>query len=140
MIEELTGLTPPQDLSASRAIRTISPKSRLAALLFCLLPWPFALCGLQRLYAGKVKTGVLWILTLGLLGIGQLIDVILILTGGFRDGQGRLILDWNPGASLPSPTYQSAPNPPPLSPRHQMPRCLLPGSPGTEHLRPCGTQ
>ena len=111
MIEELTGLTPPQDLSASQAIHTVSPKSRLAALLFCLLPWPFGLCGLQRFYAGKIKTGILWILTFGLLGIGQLIDVILMLTGGFRDGQGRLIQDWNPGATSPSATYQPAPNP-----------------------------
>jgi TM2 domain-containing membrane protein YozV len=119
VVEELTGLTPPQDLSASKVNRPISPKSRLAALLFCLVPWPFALVGLQRLYAGKIKTGILWILTLGLLGIGQLIDVILILTGGFRDGQGRLILDWNPKAHVQTP--RPGPNPVQSVPEAPMP-------------------
>jgi TM2 domain-containing membrane protein YozV len=35
----------------------------------------FGLCGLHRFYIGKVGTGLLWLFTLGLLGIGQLIDL-----------------------------------------------------------------
>ncbi|KAA0215024.1 MAG: TM2 domain-containing protein [Leptolyngbya sp. PLA3] len=42
--------------------------------LCCLL----GLCGLHRFYMGKWITGLLWFFTLGLLGIGQLIDLILI--------------------------------------------------------------
>lgn len=42
--------------------------------LGCLL----GLCGLHRFYMGKWITGLLWFFTLGLLGIGQLIDLILI--------------------------------------------------------------
>jgi TM2 domain-containing membrane protein YozV len=42
--------------------------------LGCLLQ----LYGLQRLYNGKIFSGLLWMCTFGLLGVGQLIDLILI--------------------------------------------------------------
>lgn len=35
-------------------------------------------CGLQRLYAGKIGTGLLYLFTFGLLGIGQVVDLFLI--------------------------------------------------------------
>ncbi|MEN9214852.1 MAG: NINE protein [Gloeomargarita sp. DG_1_5_bins_55] len=36
------------------------------------------LCGLHRLYLGQVLPGLLWLLTLGLCGLGQLVDVFFI--------------------------------------------------------------
>ncbi|WP_432810521.1 NINE protein [Pantanalinema sp. GBBB05] len=42
--------------------------------LGCLLQ----LHGLQRLYNGKIATGLLWMFTFGLFGFGQLLDLVLI--------------------------------------------------------------
>jgi TM2 domain-containing membrane protein YozV len=50
--------------------------SGIAYLLWLLCFVGF--CGIHRFYAGRVITGVVWLLTFGLLGIGQLIDLLLI--------------------------------------------------------------
>jgi TM2 domain-containing membrane protein YozV len=40
--------------------------------------WLIGLGGLHRLYNGKIATGLLWLCTGGLLGIGQILDLLLI--------------------------------------------------------------
>ena len=35
-------------------------------------------CGLQRLYSGKIGTGLLYLFTFGLFGVGQIVDLFLI--------------------------------------------------------------
>lgn len=47
--------------------------------------------GVHRFMVGKIGTGVLYLLTLGLFGIGVLVDFILILAGMFTDKSGNEI-------------------------------------------------
>jgi TM2 domain-containing membrane protein YozV len=42
--------------------------------LVCLV----GVCGLHRIYLGRFWTGLLWLFTFGLLGIGQIIDLFLL--------------------------------------------------------------
>lgn len=69
----------------------ISSRSRLAALLLAIF---VGFLGIHRFYAGKVITGIIWLLTGGLLGVGVIIDVILIAIGVFRDKDGLVIQRW----------------------------------------------
>ncbi len=48
------------------------------SILFGYLLWIFGFTGAHRFYYGKQITGTIWFFTLGLLGIGWLIDVFLI--------------------------------------------------------------
>jgi TM2 domain-containing membrane protein YozV len=68
-----------------------SPKSRLVALLLILL---FNVLGIQRFYVGKIGTGILYLITLGGLGIWFLIDLVMIIVGSFKDKQGRVLSNW----------------------------------------------
>ncbi|HKV73910.1 MAG TPA: TM2 domain-containing protein [Gemmatimonadales bacterium] len=79
-----------------------SERSRLVALVLAVLLGMF---GGHRFYAGRVQSGVLMACTLGGLGLWWLYDVIVVGAGGFRDGEGRLITNWEPeGQRLPSPS------------------------------------
>jgi TM2 domain-containing membrane protein YozV len=74
----------------------VSPRSRLVALLFCIL---LGFLGVHRFYVGKSGTGILMLVTIGGLGIWQLIDLILIAVGSFRDKENRRVFRWmEPGS------------------------------------------
>lgn len=51
-------------------------KNGTAYLLW--LGWAFGLAGLHRIYNGKIASGLLWMVTFGFFGIGQLVDLLLI--------------------------------------------------------------
>ena len=83
------------EVSADDASTDVPPRFRMPALVLSLVPLVMMpMCGLHRFYVGKVYSGVLYMATLGLFGIGQLIDVILIALGEFRDAEGRLLTTW----------------------------------------------
>jgi TM2 domain-containing membrane protein YozV len=97
---------PSQNASSPTRLKiTGSSKSRLAAALLTLL---LGQLGIHRFYVGKKNTALLILLisisgyitiifsnagyaVLGILGLWVLIDFILISTGKFKDGTGRLI-------------------------------------------------
>ena len=66
----------------------MSNKSWVVTMLLCLF---LGYLGIHRFYAGKIWTGILYLFTGGLFGIGFVIDFIIICVGAFDDKLGRLI-------------------------------------------------
>lgn len=67
---------------------TVSSKSRVTALLLCFF---LGLLGIHRFYVGKVGTGLIWLFTGGLFGIGAVVDFFVIIFGNFRDSNGYVL-------------------------------------------------
>lgn len=65
----------------------VSPKNKMVALILCCIGF-FGIAGLHRMYVGKIGSGLAYLLTYGLFGIGTVIDLISILTNAFRDKYG----------------------------------------------------
>ena len=69
----------------------MSIKSRTVSLLLCLF---LGGLGIHRFYVGKVGTGIVWLLTGGCLGVGTIIDLIMITAGSFTDKEGKFVKNW----------------------------------------------
>lgn len=69
----------------------VSPKSRMAALLLCVF---LGIFGIHRFYVGKVGTGLLYFFTMSIFGFGYIFDIIMIVTGNFRDSRGLPLINW----------------------------------------------
>ena len=61
-------------------------KNKIVALILCIF---LGGLGIHRFYVGKAGSGVLYFFTCGVFGLGWIIDIILILVGGFSDKWGR---------------------------------------------------
>ena len=77
-----------QNVNAVGGLGLPARKSRLVALILCILGF-FGIAGLHRMYVGKVGSGALHLLTCGICMIGTVLDLISILSGGFRDSYGQ---------------------------------------------------
>ena len=77
----------------SVSLEDVSDRSRLTALLLCIFLGVF---GIHRFYCGRTVSGIAMIFLCWMtLGIWPLVDLILIATGSFKDGNGRFVTDWN---------------------------------------------
>ena len=74
----------------------VSDKSRTIALILVLL---LGYLGIHRFYVDKIWSGILYLCTYGLFGIGVLVDLILILSGSFTDSKGNYVLNWDEKAA-----------------------------------------
>ncbi len=69
----------------------ISPRSHLATFVLSVLLFCSCVGGLHRLYTGHILSGLLQMLTGGGFLIWQILDIIRICNGTFRDGEGRVV-------------------------------------------------
>ena len=81
----------PGPLFPPRELGPPSQRNRLTALLLCIL---IGFLGAHRFYIGRPLSGLLWLATLGLLGVGVIYDAVMIATGEMRDDQGKRLLHW----------------------------------------------
>lgn len=68
-------------------------KSKLITTLLCGF---LGGLGIHRFYLGKIGTGILWILTGGLWGIGTIVDMVYLALDKTTDSQGQMLQQDSP--------------------------------------------
>jgi len=101
----------------------VSPAKRFMALLLAVIGPMFGFAGLHRFYVGKIGTGIIWLCTWGLAGVGQLIDIIVIAVGQFKDRNELPLVIWHDRSeaeTAASQTAAQAATPPSPTPAQQV--------------------
>lgn len=65
-----------------------STKSKVVALILCILG---GYLGLHHFYTGKTGIGVLYLFTVGLFGVGWIVDIVRIAGGKYTDKNGKCL-------------------------------------------------
>lgn len=81
-------ITQAQRAKVSKVDTRCSEKSYWVTLLLAVF---LGTLGLHRFYTGKKATGVLYFFTFGGVGIGWIVDIILVASGMFLDKEGHII-------------------------------------------------
>lgn len=81
-------ITQAQRAKVSKVDTCYSEKSYWVTLLLAIF---FGTFGIHRFYTGRKLTGILYLFTLGGVGIGWMVDIILVATGMFLDKEGHII-------------------------------------------------
>ena len=69
----------------NNGLEQVSPKSKIVTLLLAIF---LGIFGIHRFYAGKYISGVVYLFTYGVFYCGWILDIILIITGKFKDKNG----------------------------------------------------
>ncbi len=85
------GAGPRQPPPTPRRTAPPSDFNRLTTFLLCLL---LGFLGVHRFYVGRVGSGIVWLLTGGVLAVGWIYDLVMIATGEFQDEQGKRVVYW----------------------------------------------
>jgi hypothetical protein len=76
------------DNNASDASTSVSSKSKVTTAILTVL---LGELGIHRFYVGKIGTGLIYLFTCGIFGIGWIVDMILVFTNKFTDKDGKYI-------------------------------------------------
>jgi TM2 domain-containing membrane protein YozV len=88
-LEETTVEDRLKTIKMQHALANQVRRSWRTTLLLCIF---FGLLGVHRFYTGNRRIAMGQLLTTGGLGVWVLIDLVLILTGDYRDGAGNSLL------------------------------------------------
>lgn len=77
-----------QQIIVNTVDQQVSSKNKWVAFALCLLVGYF---GVHRFYVGKIGSGIVYLFTAGVFGIGWIVDLICILCNSFADKQGKYL-------------------------------------------------